>query len=107
MLYVAAAIVLVTLGAILIILFVSGQHAFERFGVQFLWTDQWDPVRDLYGAAAPIAGKPCAYLGCFQVLAKPCQCAGAVRSRGPQKVQYSRGLPSLFFYGQREYLAEP
>jgi phosphate transport system permease protein len=56
MLYVAAVVVLVTLGAILIILFVSGQHAFERFGVQFLWTDQWDPVRDLYGAAAPIAG---------------------------------------------------
>ncbi len=56
MLYVAAFIVLITLGAILIILFVSGQHAFEHFGVQFLWTDQWDPVRDLYGAAAPIAG---------------------------------------------------
>ena len=42
--------VLVTLAAILIILFISGQHAFERFGVGFLWTDQWDPVRDLYGA---------------------------------------------------------
>jgi phosphate transport system permease protein len=56
LLYVAALLVVITLGAILIILFVSGQHAFERFGVQFLWTDQWDPVRDLYGAAAPIAG---------------------------------------------------
>ena len=55
-LYVAACLVLITLGAILIILFVSGQHAFEHFGVRFLWTDQWDPVRDLYGAAAPIAG---------------------------------------------------
>ncbi|WP_395646177.1 phosphate ABC transporter permease subunit PstC [Terricaulis sp.] len=56
LLYIAAGIVLVTLGAILIILFLSGQHAFARFGVAFLWTDQWDPVRDLYGAAAPIAG---------------------------------------------------
>ncbi len=56
LLYVAALLVLITLGAILIILFLSGQHAFERFGIQFLWTDQWDPVRDLYGAAAPIAG---------------------------------------------------
>jgi phosphate transport system permease protein len=55
-LLIAAGIVLVTLGAILVILFVSGQHAFERFGVQFLWLDQWDPVRDLYGAAAPVVG---------------------------------------------------
>src|SRR5215813_8470753 len=56
LLYIAAFLVLITLGAILVILFLSGQHAFERFGVQFLWTDQWDPVRDLYGAAAPIVG---------------------------------------------------
>jgi phosphate transport system permease protein len=55
-LLIAACIVLVTMGAILIILFLSGQHAFERFGVQFLWLDQWDPVRDLYGAAAPVIG---------------------------------------------------
>lgn len=52
----AAFVVLITLGAILIILFLSGQHAFARFGVQFLWLDQWDPVRDLYGAAAPVVG---------------------------------------------------
>jgi phosphate transport system permease protein len=56
LLYFAALIVLVTLAAILIILFISGQDAFRHFGVQFLWTDQWDPVRNLYGAAAPIAG---------------------------------------------------
>jgi len=56
LLYVAACIVLITLAAILIILFISGQDAFRHFGVQFLWTDQWDPVRNLYGAAAPIAG---------------------------------------------------
>lgn len=55
-LYIAAAIILITLGAILINLFVSGRQAFQHFGVQFLWTDQWDPVRDLYGAAAPIVG---------------------------------------------------
>lgn len=52
----AACVVLVTLGAILINLFVSGQQAFQRFGIQFLWTDQWDPVRNLYGAAAPVVG---------------------------------------------------
>jgi phosphate transport system permease protein len=55
-LFVAAGIVLITLGAILIILFLSGKNAFEHFGVQFLWLDQWDPVRDLYGAAAPVIG---------------------------------------------------
>ncbi len=55
-LYAAALIVLVTLGAILIILFMSGQHAFAHFGPAFLWLDQWDPVRDLYGAAAPVVG---------------------------------------------------
>lgn len=52
----SALVILLTLGAILVILFVSGQHAFVRFGVQFLWLDQWDPVRDLYGAAAPVVG---------------------------------------------------
>jgi phosphate transport system permease protein len=55
-LWLAALIVLITLGAILLILFLSGQHAFERFGLAFLWTDQWDPVRDLYGALAPVVG---------------------------------------------------
>jgi len=56
LLYLSASIVLITLAAILVILYVSGQNAFEHFGPQFLWLDQWDPVRDLYGAAAPVAG---------------------------------------------------
>jgi phosphate transport system permease protein len=56
LLYLSAMIVLVTLGAILVILFLSGQYAFQRFGAAFLWLDQWNPVRDLYGALAPIVG---------------------------------------------------
>jgi phosphate transport system permease protein len=56
LLWIAAGIVLITLGAILIILFISGADAFAHFGPAFLWTDQWDPVRDLYGAAAPVIG---------------------------------------------------
>ncbi len=56
LLYIAALIVLITLGAILLNLFVGGRVAFARFGPAFLWTDQWDPVRDLYGALAPIVG---------------------------------------------------
>ena len=56
LLWIAATIVLVTLGAILIILFLSGRDAFATFGPAFIWLDQWDPVRELYGAAAPIVG---------------------------------------------------
>ena len=52
----AATIVLVTLGAILIILFVAGADAFTRFGIQFLWSDAWDPARDLYGALPFVVG---------------------------------------------------
>jgi phosphate transport system permease protein len=52
----AALLVLITLGAILVILFMSGRHAFDRFGFAFIWTDQWDPVRDLYGGFAPMIG---------------------------------------------------
>lgn len=52
----AALIVLVTLGAILIILFLAGRHAFDVFGPAFIWLDQWDPVRDLYGALPVIVG---------------------------------------------------
>ncbi|KAF0182654.1 MAG: phosphate ABC transporter permease subunit PstC [Hyphomonadaceae bacterium] len=55
-LFVAAVVVLVTMGAILIILFESGHVAFQKFGVAFIWLNQWDPVRDLYGAAPAIVG---------------------------------------------------
>ncbi|MES1197021.1 MAG: phosphate ABC transporter permease subunit PstC [Pseudomonadota bacterium] len=30
--------------------------AFQRFGIAFLWSGEWDPVRDNYGALAPIIG---------------------------------------------------
>ncbi|MDX2235183.1 MAG: phosphate ABC transporter permease subunit PstC [Hyphomonadaceae bacterium] len=55
-LYAAAAVILVTLGAILLILFDSGRVAFEEFGLAFVWTNQWNPVKDLYGAAPAIVG---------------------------------------------------
>lgn len=56
LLYLAAVIVLITLGAILLILAEAGQDAFKEFGLAFLWTDVWDPVRDQFGALAPITG---------------------------------------------------
>lgn len=55
-LFVAALIVLVTLAAILLILFMAGKGAFEHFGPAFIWLNQWDPVRDLYGALPAIVG---------------------------------------------------
>jgi len=55
-LWTAASVVLITLAAILIILFLAGRDAFATFGPAFLWLNQWDPVRDLYGAAPAIVG---------------------------------------------------
>ncbi|HVZ99557.1 MAG TPA: hypothetical protein VG841_04505 [Caulobacterales bacterium] len=56
LLLLAALIILATLGAILVILFLAGRLAFQQFGLPFLWTDAWDPVRDVYGALSPIIG---------------------------------------------------
>lgn len=53
---IAAVIVLLTLAAILIILGLSGQGAFQRFGLAFLWMGEWDPVREVYGALPMIVG---------------------------------------------------
>ncbi|MEW5764809.1 MAG: phosphate ABC transporter permease subunit PstC [Acidobacteriota bacterium] len=45
-----AVLVLVILGAILVVLLFQSSEAFLRFGPSFLWSRDWDPVRDLYGA---------------------------------------------------------
>ncbi|MEP7210380.1 MAG: phosphate ABC transporter permease subunit PstC [Alphaproteobacteria bacterium] len=52
----ASLIVLITLGAILLILFQAGYQAFHRYGIQFIWSGQWDPPRELYGALPAIVG---------------------------------------------------
>jgi phosphate transport system permease protein len=52
----AALTVLVTLAAILLNLFNGGMQAFQRFGLQFIWGTEWDPVRDVYGALPAITG---------------------------------------------------
>ncbi|MBI1361926.1 MAG: phosphate ABC transporter permease subunit PstC [Alphaproteobacteria bacterium] len=52
----AALVVLVTLGAILLILFQAGYQAFARYGIQFIWSGAWDPPRELYGALPAIIG---------------------------------------------------
>lgn len=48
--------VLVLLGAIIFMLFIGGWPAFQAFGVDFLWTAAWNPVRERFGAAVSIYG---------------------------------------------------
>ena len=52
----AGLFVLVLLGAIILELLAGGLPAFRRFGIAFLWSAEWDPVRDVFGAAVPIYG---------------------------------------------------
>ena len=52
----AGLFVLLLLGAIILELFIGGLPAFRQFGIAFLWSANWDPVRQVFGAAAPIYG---------------------------------------------------
>ena len=53
---VAGVFVLVLLGAIIVTLFIGGLPAFQKFGVGFLTSTDWDPVQEVYGAAVPVFG---------------------------------------------------
>lgn len=44
------------LGAILLSLLAGSALSLERFGIGFLWNDNWDPVQEEFGALVPIAG---------------------------------------------------
>ncbi|MDZ4760869.1 MAG: phosphate ABC transporter permease subunit PstC [Alphaproteobacteria bacterium] len=55
-LYASAGVVVVSLFAILLIMFLGGRQAFETFGLEFIWSTQWNPVKDLYGALPAITG---------------------------------------------------
>ncbi len=52
----AAMLVLVTLGSILVILYLGGAKAFEHFGLGFVTGTEWNPVTDIYGALPAIVG---------------------------------------------------
>jgi phosphate transport system permease protein len=51
-----AVLVLVILGAILLVLLIQSSEAFRQFGPSFLWSSDWDPVRDQYGALPSMYG---------------------------------------------------
>jgi len=52
----AGVLVLVLLGAIIVSLFIGGLHSFLKFGARFLFSVDWDPVQNVYGAAVPVYG---------------------------------------------------
>lgn len=51
-----AVLTLVTLAGIIISLFVSAWPSIEKFGLSFIWTAEWNPPMDRFGALIPIYG---------------------------------------------------
>jgi len=54
--WLAAAAVLLVIGAILYALVQGALPAFEKFGLAFIAGDQWNPVTEVFGARIPIYG---------------------------------------------------
>jgi phosphate transport system permease protein len=52
----AGVFVLLLLGAIIVELFIAGLPAFRAFGVGFIWSTDWDPVQEVFGAGVSIYG---------------------------------------------------
>jgi phosphate transport system permease protein len=52
----AAIVTLLLLGGIIVSLIVESLPTIEKFGLHFLWTSDWDPPSDMYGALVPIYG---------------------------------------------------
>jgi phosphate transport system permease protein len=52
----AGLFVLLLLGAIIVELFIAGLPAFRAFGVGFIWSTEWDPVQEVFGAGVSIYG---------------------------------------------------
>lgn len=52
----SAVLVLVLLGGVAVSLFVGSWDALSKFGLSFLVTESWNPVKENFGAAAPIYG---------------------------------------------------
>jgi phosphate transport system permease protein len=52
----AAIVTLLLLGGIIVSLIIASMPTIEKFGLRFLWTSDWDPPTDTYGALVPIYG---------------------------------------------------
>ncbi|NYT24761.1 phosphate ABC transporter permease subunit PstC [Alcaligenaceae bacterium] len=51
-----AFLVFILLAAIMVSLIYGSRESIAQHGLAFLWTNEWDPVRNVYGALVPIAG---------------------------------------------------
>ena len=51
-----AMLTLLTLAGIIVSLFIGAWPSIERFGPRFLWTQEWNPPRERFGALIPIYG---------------------------------------------------
>jgi phosphate transport system permease protein len=52
----AATLLLLALGGLVISLLIGGWPAFSAFGLRFFVSAEWDPVKEVYGAAGAMAG---------------------------------------------------
>jgi len=52
----AAFLVFSLLAAIMVSLLIGGSLSIREFGLPFLWTEEWDPVQEKFGALTPIVG---------------------------------------------------
>lgn len=52
----SAIAILIILGGVIFSLLEGSLPAFRKAGIAFLWTESWNPVKERFGAAAPIYG---------------------------------------------------
>lgn len=52
----AAIVTLLLLGGIIVSLIISSWPSIQKFGLSFLWSAEWDPPSDIYGALVPVYG---------------------------------------------------
>ena len=49
-------LVLILLAAVMVALMLGAVPAFRAFGISYVWTEVWNPGKDVYGALAPLYG---------------------------------------------------
>jgi phosphate transport system permease protein len=54
--WIFAILVLVLLAGVMVSLVIGAAPAFGKFGISFIWTEVWNPVKDHYGALSPLYG---------------------------------------------------
>jgi phosphate transport system permease protein len=54
--WIFALLVLILLLGVMISLVIGAFPALKEFGISFVWTEAWNPVKDRYGALAPLYG---------------------------------------------------